>query len=223
MKKIISLLLAVVLLTVARPIAFASKSEILTLLKQEVKKSGYNIKVRKAEEAEIKKYSRRINRSLEELGFMDKIRKQGFKEIHDENIETFIFRNRDTRDRVVLTQKLYVNESGEKVIAQIMYRPETRTLLQLHSSKVIGTEAEPFFTPKDVGEDGNEGGCPGTCPASGNRTKAWPTFPQWLCWMGSELACITYCAPWGLLTVIGGIACGVACNAMFFAVCNGVK
>lgn len=166
---------------------------------------------------QIEKYSDSIDGRLEAVGFNEKLLEDGFEILTTESTESFIFEDINTKEKVILTHRVYGNAFDEKVFAQIAYIPESNYLVNLHSDRISadGNTILAYYDSSDFLYSVQSSGDSTVTPQL-----SLPSFPQWLCWMGEVLACGVYCTGIGLIALPAGVVCSVVCGGMFFIACH---
>ena len=220
-KNVVLFILTCIIMALIAPItstyATATKPDTFKIIKQELKKTDYDLDVKEVEVNMLEKYANGIYSGLEEIGFYEKLG-SGYTIKTDSNAtKSFIFTGTKSEEQAILTQRLYVNAEGERVFAQIIYLPET-DYIGVQSSKISkdGKTVEDFYVKTNLKSLVSTSTDGMSTSASG-----LPSFPQWMCWMGSTLACTVYCSALGLIALPVGIVCSVVCGGMFFLACYG--
>lgn len=220
MKKLLTVfLLACVLMAIAAPtlLGYAAEPDLLKSIKQEIKKTDYNLDVREIKEVQLKKYNSDIENKLNQIGFFEEIGSD-YTQTHLPTAKTFLFTDKDTKEEAILTQRLYSDSEGNDVFVQVIYLPQTDFLLSVQSNRISndGKVVDNFFEETELDS---------LTPVSPGGISTYavqlPSFPSWLSWMGATLACSVYCGGLGLIAIPVGVVCSVVCGGMFHVACAG--
>lgn len=207
-------MLVVCLLFANLPV-YAQGSTSLQLIREELKKTDYNVSVRKLNSKSIEKKFPNIESKLDELGFNEKLSEDNL--ILDASIQTesFLFEDKTTKEQVVITQRVYSSGKEEKVFVQIAYYVNSDFIVDIQADRINYEKEtiEPFFKSNDYLNQYNK-------PNYSVYRMSLPSFPQWLCYLGEAIACGVYCTGIGLIALPAGVVCGAVCGGMFLIACS---
>lgn len=195
------------------PVAFADSSEksysVVDALNASISQiEGFDANVMALNQEEENKISERLEARLAKTEFYSKLENEGFVEDNEIKFKPAKAVNvYDSRNSVYQFMKLYVSNSGEKLLASFMYDESTGSLLRLDSKKLtLKGELEDFYDFSEYNKP---------------RLRAAFTFngKSFACSMAGLVACSSYCFGWGLVNPLAGLTCEGVCGVAMAAAC----
>lgn len=212
--------------TATNSVSLANSNQLNQVVKQEISKTGYQLESSIINTTEYLKVLDKVQDKKDYNEVINPFLSTGYQLEEDHQIESISITDEYTGETAMLLHQVLEKNEKEIVFFQFIYLPDSDMLLSYRMSKINTEDGKIIDYNEGIFDDFNtikniNSGKINVNNGYESNALNLPSFPSWMCWMGSAVACGVYCTGIGLIALPAGAVCSVVCGAMFHAACSG--